>query len=61
MIGISVTDANTQQITLTYDIDTLPADTTISGPVDNRGTIDYIINPQDFNPTAIEDVRNSEQ
>lgn len=54
IVGIfAINDANTQQITLTYDIDTLPADTTISGPVDNRGTIDYIINPQDFNPTAI--------
>ena len=43
---------NTQEITITYDIDTLPSDTIISG-VSDRGTIDYIINPRNFNPTSV--------
>ena len=43
---------NTQEITLTFDIDTVPNDSIING-YSNRGTIDYIINPRDFNPNVV--------
>jgi hypothetical protein len=43
-------DAKT--ITLDFDIDTIPNDTVIEGVTD-RGTIDYIINPRNFNPADI--------
>lgn len=35
---------------ITYDVDTLPSDTIIKGPVKNTGSIDAIINPLDFSP-----------
>ena len=41
-----------QTITLNFDIDTLPSDTILSGVTD-RGTIDYIINPRNFNPNDV--------
>lgn len=45
-------DQDTQKIVLDYDIDTLPSDTVIEGVTD-RGTIDYIINPRNFNPADV--------
>jgi len=44
---------NTQEVILTYDVDTLPADTLLQGPTKNAGTVDYIINPRNFNPTTV--------
>jgi hypothetical protein len=43
---------NSQELVLNYDIDTKPSDTVITG-VTSRGTIDYIINPRDFNPNVV--------
>ena len=43
---------DTQEIVATFDIDTKPNDTVIEGYTD-RGTIDYIINPRNFNPNVV--------
>jgi hypothetical protein len=36
-----------------WDVDTLPADTLIQGPVLNTGSINKIVNPLTFNPTGL--------
>jgi hypothetical protein len=36
-----------------YDIDTLPSDTVINGPARQNGSIDYVINPITWNPSAL--------
>lgn len=43
---------NENQIIVNWDADTIPTNTLING-VTNRGTVDYIIDPSTFNPTAI--------
>jgi hypothetical protein len=43
---------NENQIIVNWDADTIPTNTLISG-VTNRGTVDYIVDPSTFNPTAI--------
>lgn len=40
------------EISIDYDIDTLPSDTVIQGPVRNNGSIDFVINPITWNPTS---------
>jgi len=40
------------KISIDYDIDTLPSDTVIQGPVRNNGSIDFVINPITWNPTS---------
>ena len=44
---------NTQELFLTFDPDTIPTDTLIQGPTKNTGTVDYIINPRNFDPNAV--------
>lgn len=40
-------------LTISWDSDTFPADTVISGPNGDRNKIDYIINPYKTNPTDL--------
>ena len=42
---------NENQLIVNWDADTIPTNTIING-VTNRGTVDYIIDPLTFNPTA---------
>jgi hypothetical protein len=39
------------ELSIDYDIDTLPSDTIIQGPSRNNGSIDFVINPITWNPT----------
>lgn len=39
------------EMNIAYDIDSLPSDTVIEGPVRNNGSIDFVINPISWNPT----------
>lgn len=43
-------------IDISWDADTLPTNTLIEGPTKTDGTIDYIVNPIEFNPTSIRTV-----
>lgn len=49
---ISLNPLNDFEMMLSFDADTVPANTIISG----RGTVDAIINPQTFNPTDVKQV-----
>lgn len=42
-----------RELIINWDADSFPDDTVISGPTGDRTTIDYIINPINFNPTSI--------
>ena len=42
-----------RELAIDWDADSFPDDTVISGPAGDRTTIDYIINPINFNPTSI--------
>lgn len=42
-----------RELNIVWDADSFPDDTVISGPTGDRTTIDYIINPINFNPTSI--------
>lgn len=44
------------ELSINYDIDTLPSDTIIQGPVRNNGSVDYVINPLSWNPTDFKNV-----
>ena len=41
---------------ISWDTDTLPSNTLIEGPTKTDGTIDYIINPLQFNPNSVKTV-----
>ena len=41
------------ELSISWDTDTVPADTVISGPNGDRNKIDYIINPYKTNPTDL--------
>lgn len=41
------------ELSISWDTDTLPADTVITGPNGDRNKIDYIINPYKTNPTDL--------
>jgi hypothetical protein len=43
-------------IDIDWDADTLPTNTIIEGPTKTDGTIDYIVNPIEFNPTSVKSV-----
>lgn len=43
-------------IDITWDTDTLPSNTLIEGPTKTDGTIDYIVNPIEFNPLSVKSV-----
>lgn len=40
------------EMSINYDVDTLPGDTVITGPTRVNGSIDFVINPTQWNPTA---------
>jgi hypothetical protein len=44
------------ELTIDYDIDTLPSDTVIQGPARNNGSIDFVINPIKWNPTNFKNI-----
>jgi len=53
---IEINPADEHQLLIKFDLDTVPSNTVLNGPVRNLNqlsTIDYAINPQDFNPTDI--------
>jgi len=43
-------------IDIDWDADTLPTNTLIEGPTKTDGTINYIVNPIEFNPTSVKSV-----
>jgi hypothetical protein len=43
-------------IDIDWDADTLPSNTLIEGPTKTDGTIDYIVNPIEFNPSSVKSV-----
>ena len=43
-------------IDITWDADTLPSNTLLEGPTKTDGTIDYIVNPIEFNPSSVKTV-----
>lgn len=51
IIGTFTVDNDKFKISIDYDIDTLPSDTILQGPVRNNGNIDFVINPINWNPT----------
>ena len=50
---IALNESNPMQILVTWDMDTIPTDTVIVGPQDTRGSVDFIVDPTTFNPSAI--------
>ena len=48
----AVNELNENQLIINWDEDTIPTDTVFTG-VNSRGTVDYIIDPTKFNPSAI--------
>ena len=50
-VSINPTDATILDVT--WDIDTIPTNTLISGPAGTSGNVDFIIDPTTFNPTNI--------
>ena len=51
-----VRNADATYIDIDWDADTLPSNTLIEGPTKTDGTIDYIVNPIEFNPTSVKTV-----
>jgi len=47
-----INSANTFIMEIDWDVDTLPADTLLQGPILNTGSIDRVVNPLTFNPTG---------
>jgi len=43
---------NENQLIVNWDADTIPTNTVINGVI-NRGTVDYIVDPLTYNPTAV--------
>lgn len=57
IIGTFVIDPNDNtNAIVTWDSDTLPSDTIISGPTGNKTKVDYIIDPTKTNPTNIKTI-----
>jgi len=51
IIGTFSIDNDKFEMSIDFDVDTLPSDTIINGPVRQNGSIDYVINPTRWNPT----------
>ena len=47
-----INSADTFVMEIDWDVDTLPADSLLQGPVLNTGSIDRVVNPLTFNPTG---------
>jgi hypothetical protein len=50
---VVVNPVDPYQLAITWDTDSLPADTVISGPNGDKNKIDYIINPYKTNPSSL--------
>ena len=50
---VALNESNPMQLLVTWDMDTIPTDTVIVGPQDTRGSVDFIVDPTTFNPSAI--------
>jgi len=50
---LSLNASNESLMNLSFDIDTIPANTILTTSTYSRGTIDAIINPQTFNPNSV--------
>jgi len=50
---VVVNSVDPYELAITWDTDSLPADTVISGPNGDKNKIDYIINPYKTNPTSL--------
>lgn len=50
---VSIDPTDDTVLNITWDIDTIPTNTLITGPALTSGTVDYIIDPTTFNPTNI--------
>ena len=50
---IKLLTSNETELSISWDTDTFPQDSIISGPLGNRTTIDYIIDPSRFDPTSV--------
>lgn len=48
---IAVNETNPTQLLVTWDEDTIPTDTVLTGPITVSGSVDYIIDPSTFNPS----------
>ena len=53
IVGTFTVGTDKIDMLISYDVDTLPSDTIIEGPVRQNGSIDYVINPITWNPTSI--------
>lgn len=51
IVGTFTITSDKFEMLINYDVDTLPSDTILQGPVRQNGSIDYVINPVKFNPT----------
>jgi len=50
---VAVNETNPFQLLVTWDEDTIPTDTVIVGPVDTRGSVDFIVDPTTYNPSSV--------
>ena len=50
---VALNESNPMQLLVTWDMDTIPTDTVIVGPQDTRGSVDFVVDPTTFNPSAI--------
>jgi len=50
---LSLTEGDHFTINIDWDEDTLPSNTLITGPTKTDGTINYIVNPIEFNPLSV--------
>ena len=50
---VALNESNPMQLLVTWDMDTIPTDTVIVGPQDTRGSVDLIVDPTTFNPSAM--------
>ena len=50
---VAINPSDPYALAISWDSDTLPADTVISGPNGDRNKIDYVINPYKTNPTDL--------
>ena len=56
IVGTFAINNDKFEMSINFDIDTLPGDTVIQGPARNNGSIDFVINPIAWNPTSFKTV-----
>lgn len=50
---VSLSSSDPRVLDINFDTDSTPSDTLIDGPNGIRGTVDYIVNPQSFDPRSL--------